>query len=129
MENIENPMYVNIENSISFRKEILETAIDVTGILKNYEEYKYTKDRKSKKLQELRGLLLDAKKTFREMNKNLPELPEEKVVEPKTEKQIEVKKEIPKEEVKIEEPKVVVSKEEDKLTKELMEIQKKLKTL
>jgi hypothetical protein len=129
METLENPMYVNIEDSISFRKEILETAVDVTGVLKNYEEYKYTRDRKSKKLQELRNLLLDAKKTFRELNKNLPSLPEEKIIEPKTEQKLVEIKEKPVEEVKIEEPKVVVSKEEDKLTKELMEIQKKLRTL
>lgn len=132
METPENPMYVSIEAPIKFRKEILESAVDVTTVLKTYEDYKILRDKKTKKLIELKGTLLDIKKVYRNLIKDLPELPEEKKPieekEVKVDKVKEIKTEEPKE-VKIEPPKVHVSREEDQLTKELMDIQKKLRNL
>ena len=127
METPENPMYVYIEDPVSFRKEILKNAIEVTTTLKHFEEFKVTRDRKTKKLQELRNLLLDAKKKQRELLKDLPALPEEKAEEVPEKK--EVIEKVVKKEVEIEPPKIVVSKEEDKLLKELNDIQRKLKSL
>ncbi|MBS3154950.1 hypothetical protein J4404_00440 [Candidatus Woesearchaeota archaeon] len=127
METPENPMYVYIEDPVSFRKEILKNAIEVTTTLKHFEEFKVTRDRKTKKLQELRNLLLDAKKKQRELLKDLPALPEEKTKEVPEKK--EVIEKVVKKEVEIEPPKIVVSKEEDKLLKELNDIQRKLKEL
>ena len=127
METPENPMYVYIEDPVSFRKEILKNAIEVTTTLKHFEEFKVTRDRKTKKLQELRNLLLDAKKKQRELLKDLPALPEEKTKEVPEKK--EVIEKVVKKEVEIEPPKIVVSKEEDKLLRELNDIQRKLKEL
>lgn len=128
METPENPMYVYIEDPTSFRKEILKNAIEVTTTLKHFEEFKITRDRKTKKLQELRNLLLDAKKKQKELLKDLPALPEEKTKEVPEKKEV-AEKVVKKEIVEIEPPKVVVSKEEDKLLKELNDIQRKLKEL
>ena len=126
----ENPMYVSIENHLSLRKEILKNAIDATEMLKNYEYFKSVRDRKTKKLQELRGLLNDIKKTNKDLINSLPELPEEKSREEKVTQKITQKEkaEEPKE-IKIEPPKIPMSREEQDLTKELMEIQRKLKSL
>ena len=72
-------------------------------------------------------MLLDAKKKQRELLKDLPALPEEKTKEVPEKK--EVIEKVVKKEVEIEPPKIVVSKEEDKLLRELNDIQRKLKEL
>ncbi|MBU0929600.1 MAG: hypothetical protein KJ623_00840 [Nanoarchaeota archaeon] len=128
----ENPMYVYIENPVSFRKEILENAINTTTILKYYESLKIIRERKVKKIQEIRGLVLDMKKTNKSLINSMPELPEEKPKEIKEEKkEIHEKKEVKtvEKQIKIEPPKVHVSREEDQLTREIMDIQRKLKSL
>ena len=125
----EDPMYVSIENPVSFRKEILENAIHATEILKDYEHFKLTRDRKTKKLQELRGLVFDMRKTYKDLKNSLPELPEEKTEEQKEVAKKELPKVIEEKPVKVEPPKVPVSREEDSLTKELMDIQRKLRAL
>jgi len=125
----ENPMYVFVNNPVNLRKEILRNAIDATEMLKNYEHFKSIRERKTKKLQELRGLLYDMKKTNKGLLNSLPQLPEEKPKQAREEKTIpKAKVEEPKE-IKIEPPKIPVSREEQDLTRELMEIQKKLKNL
>lgn len=126
----EDPIYVSIDNPTSFRKEILERAIHVTEILKDYERYKLIRERKTKKLQELRGLVFDMRKTRKSLINSLPALPEEKEKKEQKEEVVE-KEEVKKIEkpVKIEPPKVHVSREEDSLTNELMEIEKKLRSL
>lgn len=124
----EDPMYVFIDNPISFRKSILERAIHITEILKDYERYKLIREKKTKKLQELRGLVFDMKKTRKSLINSLPALPEEKERE---EEEVVEKEEVKKIEkpVKIEPPKIHVSREDDDLSKELMEIEKKLRSL
>ena len=125
----EDPTYVSLENPISFRKEILEDAIHATEMLKDYEHFKLTRDRKTKKLQELRGIVFDMRKTYKDLKSSLPELPEEKTEEQKEVEKKELPKEIEEKPVKVEPPKVAVSREEDALTKELMDIQRKLRAL
>jgi len=126
----EDPMYVSIENPISFRKEILGDAVLATEILKDYEHFKSVRDRKTKKLQELRGLVFDMRKTYRDLKNSLPGLPEEKTSEESKElKREEAPKKKEEKPVKIEPPKVPVSREEDALSKELMDIQRKLNSL
>lgn len=125
-------MYVMISNPTFTRKEVLKLAIDVTTTLKDFEAFKTKIERKIKKIQEVRGLLFDIRKTGKDLKNSLPELPEEKLREvqkkPEIKEKPEVKKEIPKKIGKpaLEKP---VSKEEDALTRELMEIQRKLKSL
>ena len=122
----EDPMYVSIGNPVFFRKEILENAIDATEMLKDYERFKSVRERKTKKLQELRGLLDDMKKTNKDLLNSLPQLPEEK---PREERVVPKQKVEVLKEVKIEPPKIPMSREEQDLTRELLEIQRKLKSL
>jgi hypothetical protein len=68
--------YVRIDNALQTRKQVLESAIDITELMKRYESYKVLRELKMKEMKKLEILV---KKIRTEMNayvKNMPKIKE-----------------------------------------------------
>lgn len=120
----EDTTYVKIDNALQTRKQVLESAIDVTELMKRYESYKILRELKMKEMKKLEILV---KKIRTEMNsyvKNMPkikEVIEQEKKELKTLHQMEMHK--------TDKPVVVEKEHLTGIEKEIEEIKAKLNQL
>jgi len=66
--------YVRIENALTFRKELLEAAIDITTLLKRWESYKVLREMKLQEIHELRKIMTKIEKEFQSFRRELPKV-------------------------------------------------------
>jgi hypothetical protein len=84
---VEDPTYVRIDNAMTFRKNLLRTAIEAGTLLKKIESYKLLKELKMKEIKNLHAIMGEIEKEFRKFKSELP-----KVKEYQEDKKIEVSK-------------------------------------
>ena len=128
------PVHMMVDQPLLLRKNILSTAIDVTKLLKEYEEFVALKNRKMKTLRLLQREMKTLKSLSNEFNENhfpnVPhELPHQKVerhTEPKREA-ISVKE--LKETLKPHKEHKPHLTELDRLNQELQDVESKLNSL
>ncbi len=90
----QDSVYVRIDSALTLRREILETAIESTALLKRWESYKILREMKLAEIKELKKIMDNIEKEFREFKKHLP-----KVEIKEEEKPREIQKEEKKEAV------------------------------
>ena len=92
---VEDPTYVRIDNAMTFRKNLLRTAIEAGTLLKKIESYKLLKELKMKEIKNLHTIMKKIEKEFKKFQSDLPKVkeytpveeasePNEKVEEKKT---------------------------------------------
>ncbi len=120
----ENLMFVQLNKPNELRKSILRSALDTTTLLKDFDNIKEIKEEKYGAMENLIGRLKEIKKLSNKMEKHLPkveiEKPEKRKIKPekKGKKQFTEKKISKK-----------ISSEDDALAEEIMNIEKKLKSI
>ncbi len=115
-------MFIKLENPTALRREILKTALDATSLVKYFSSLKEMNKEKVENINNLKSKLEELVKATNTLEKRLP-LPEE-------EKQSKKEKISPKnKDTKIKSKSPVHLKEEDSVTKELEDIERKLRSL
>ena len=77
----ENPTYVKVDNAMTFRKNLLRTAIESGTLLKRIESYKLLKELKMKEIKNLHAIMWEIEKEFRKFKSDLPKIKEYTPVE------------------------------------------------
>ncbi len=72
----EDPTYVRIENAMTFRKNLLGTAIEAGTLLKHVESYKLLKELKMKEIKNLHLIMGEIEKEFKKFKSELPKVKE-----------------------------------------------------
>jgi len=95
---IEDPVFVKVENSSSFRRDILNGAVGTARALKSYEDLLKIRENKEKKIESLKKLVNSINKKFNELSEEtIPSLEDiEKEISGKKIKKEELKKILPK---------------------------------
>ena len=110
-----NTTFVRLFDSSLVRRNILKSALDSTRLLKYHTRYKTLKKEKSKRINELKGILENIDELMIDLNKKIPDVKENK------------------KEIKVASKKRKISKQESyhpsKLDKELRDIEEKLNNL
>ena len=78
-----NVEYVQIDQPVVIRRNILETAVESANSLKFFEDYKEIKSKKVSQIKKIRTLLRKINREMLAFEKLLPEVKEEKIEEPK----------------------------------------------
>jgi len=77
----EDPTYVKIDNAMTFRKNLLRTAIEAGTLLKRIESYKLLKELKMKEIKKLHAIMGEIEKEFKKFKSDLPKIKEYSPVE------------------------------------------------
>lgn len=116
---VHEAVHVKITKPITYRKKILESAIDTTKLLQKFEYFKVVRDKKEFYRKQFKATTKEISTLIN--NLSIKELPE-----------TEIKKEKPTIKEKIKAKEIVKEKQSstmEKLDKDLMSIQDKLKNL
>ena len=119
---IEEPIHIMLPNPVGLRKQILETQIDTTKMLRDFLELRTLREHKKKLLNDYNDTFFDIRKLLKKIEKH--ELPSIKLDEEKhnvAEKTHEKRIDIPKQRV--------VDPEVERLKRELEDIENKLGSL
>lgn len=79
-------VYVKIDSALTLRRDILESAIDLTTLLKRWESYKVIRELKFQEIKKLKKLMTQIEKEFGKFVKDLPKADlykEKRIVEDK----------------------------------------------
>lgn len=68
----EDTMYVRVNNALTLRKEILQTAIEITTLLRRLESYKVLREMKMREIKDLNSLMAKLQKEFSSFKRGLP---------------------------------------------------------
>ena len=134
----EELLYVSIDNPIPMRRALLESSKSVVHLLKQQQNVKQLKTSKQRKVEELRGLVVEINELTAQAKQLMPQMEglklpaEEEERKPKTTKASKAGAAVaqPKKLMhKISAPSIHVESHVDKLERELQEIEKKLQSL
>ena len=70
--NIENPIFVELQDPVSIRKNVLSGAIECIDLLKSYELSKSMRGIKEKQRTEVKRIISSLKKDYKELKDSLP---------------------------------------------------------
>lgn len=115
-----DPMFVRISNPTQVRKDLLKSALDSTSLIKHFNSIKEIRDEKSELIEDLKIEMEKIKKLTSSAEKKLPKVHEEKSKKDSKHKKIE-KKEVKEHKKR--------DTEEENLASEIMDIEKKLRSL